>query len=290
MGISFKEVSHYYRGLKKKDITVALDKINLDIEGQGEFVSIVGKTGSGKSTMLEHMNGLTLPSEGTVQVFDYVITPKKKKNPKMKEIRKRVGYVFQFPEYQLFEETVLKDIMFAPTNFGMNKEDAKAKAIEVAKLLNIEKLLDKSPFNLSGGQMRKAAIAGILAYEPDILLLDEPTRGLDPRGQEEIMELFYNIHKKTNKTIIMITHDMNVVYQYATRVVVLNDGKITYDGSKEELFNSDIYKNNSLAKPEVLELIDYLNEKLNLGISYDTYTLDELLKKLENITEVENNE
>ena len=116
MGISFKEVSHYYHGLKKKDITIALDNINLDIEGQGEFVSIVGKTGSGKSTMLEHMNGLSLPSKGTVQVFDYIITPKKKKNPKMKNIRARVGYVFQFPEYQLFEETVLKDIMFAPKN------------------------------------------------------------------------------------------------------------------------------------------------------------------------------
>ncbi len=280
MGISFKEVSHYYRGLKKKDITVALDKINLDIEGQGEFVSIVGKTGSGKSTMLEHMNGLTLPSEGTVQVFDYVITPKKKKNPKMKEIRKRVGYVFQFPEYQLFEETVLKDIMFAPMNFGLKEEEAKKKAIEIAKKLGIQSLLNKSPFNLSGGQMRKCAIAGILAYEPDILLLDEPTRGLDPKAASDIMRIFYDLHKKTGITIVLISHDMNIVYEYSTRVVVLNDSKLTYDGDKVNLFKSDIYEKNHLTKPDVLNLIDYLNEKLNYNLDYNTFNLTELMEKV----------
>ena len=280
MGISFKEVSHYYRGLKKKDITVALDKINLDIEGQGEFVSIVGKTGSGKSTMLEHMNGLTLPSEGTVQVFDYVITPKKKKNPKMKEIRKKVGYVFQFPEYQLFEETVLKDIMFAPMNFGLKEEEAKKKAIEIAKKLGIQSLLNKSPFNLSGGQMRKCAIAGILAYEPDILLLDEPTRGLDPKAASDIMRIFYDLHKKTGITIVLISHDMNIVYEYSTRVVVLNDSKLTYDGDKVKLFKSDIYEKNHLTKPDVLNLIDYLNEKLNYNLDYNTFNLTELMEKV----------
>ena len=287
MGISFNEVSHLYRGIKKKDINVALENISLNINEKNEFIAIVGKTGSGKSTLIQHMNALKLPSKGNVSIFDYVITPKQRKNPKLKNVRRRVGFVFQFPEYQLFEETVLKDIMFAPLNFGMKREEAKAKAIEIAKLLKIEKLLDKSPFNLSGGQMRKAAIAGILSYDPDILLLDEPTRGLDPRGQEEIMKLLYDIHKKTNKTIIMITHDMNIVYEFATRVIVLNEGKITYDGSKEELFSSNIYKDNSLTKPEVLDLIDYLNDKLNLNIGYDTYTLKELLKKLEKNTEVE---
>ena len=280
MGISFKEVSHYYRGLKKKDITIALDKINLDIEGKGEFVSIVGKTGSGKSTMLEHMNGLTLPSEGTVQIFDYVITPKKKKNPKMKDIRKRVGYVFQFPEYQLFEETVLKDIMFAPMNFGMKEAEAKKKAIEVAKLLGIQSLLNKSPFNLSGGQMRKCAIAGILAYEPDILLLDEPTRGLDPKAAADIMRIFYDLHKKTGITIVLISHDMNIVYEYSTRIVVLNDSHLTYDGDKVELFKSEIYKDNHLTKPDVLKLIDYLNEKMGYNIDYNTFNLQELMEKV----------
>jgi len=281
MGISFKNVSHSYRGLKKKDITVALENINLEINDKEEFISIIGKTGAGKSSLIEHMNALKLPTSGTVEIFDYVITPKKKKNPKLKGVRKRVGFVFQFPEYQLFEETVLKDIMFAPKNFGMKEEDAKKKAIEVAKLLGIEKLLNKSPFNLSGGQMRKCAIAGILAYEPDILLLDEPTRGLDPQSSKEIMELFHDIYKTLGKTIVLITHDMNLVYEYSTRVVVLNDSHITYDGDKQKLFeNEQLVKDNHLTKPDVLKLIDYLNEKLNYNIDYDTHNIDELLKKV----------
>lgn len=280
MGISFKEVSHLYPGLKKKQFTVALDAINLDIAAEGEFVAICGKTGSGKSTLIQHMNALLLPTSGNVIVFDKVITPKKKKNPKLKEIRKRVGFVFQFPEYQLFEETVLKDIMFAPRNFGYSVEDAKNKAIEIAKLLKIEHLLDKSPFNLSGGQMRKCAIAGILSYDPDIILLDEPTRGLDPKAQEEIMELFYDIHKKTNKTIILISHDMNLVYRYASRVIVMNDSKVAYDGDKVSLFKGNIYSQNHLIKPDVLDLIDYLNEKMGYELDYNTFTLDELMEKV----------
>ena len=280
MGISFKEVSHLYPGLKKKQFTVALDAINLDIAAEGEFVAICGKTGSGKSTLIQHMNALLLPTSGNVIVFDKVITPKKKKNPKLKEIRKRVGFFFQFPEYQLFEETVLKDIMFAPRNFGYSVEDAKNKAIEIAKLLKIEHLLDKSPFNLSGGQMRKCAIAGILSYDPDIILLDEPTRGLDPKAQEEIMELFYDIHKKTNKTIILISHDMNLVYRYASRVIVINDSKVAYDGDKVSLFKGNIYSQNHLIKPDVLDLIDYLNEKMGYELDYNTFTLDELMEKV----------
>lgn len=280
MGISFKEVSHYYPGIKRKEFTIALDNINLDIDAKNEFIAIVGKTGAGKSTLIQHMNALVLPSKGNVKIFDNIITPKKNKNPKLKNVRKRVGFVFQFPEYQLFEETVLKDIMFAPINFGLSRDEAKKKAIEIAKLLKIEDLLNKSPFNLSGGQMRKVAIAGILSYDPDILLLDEPTRGLDPKGAEEIMELFYQIHKETGKTIILITHDMNIVYEYANRVIVLNDSNISYDGNKVSLFKEDIYKDNHLSKPDVLLLIDYLNNKLGYNLDYYTYTLDDLLHKL----------
>ena len=283
MGISFQEVSHYYPGPKRKQITIALDDINLEISDKDEFIAIVGKTGSGKSTLIQHMNALKLPSKGNVKVFDSVITPKKNKNPKLKKIRKRVGFVFQFPEYQLFEETVLKDIMFAPLNFGFSKEDAKKNAIKTLKLLHIEKIANKSPFSLSGGQMRKVAIAGILSYSPDIILLDEPTRGLDPKGGEEIMEIFYNLHKETHKTFVMITHDMDIVYKYATRVIVLNDTKITFDGNTEDLFSSDIYKNNHLSKPEVLKLIDYLNEKNNYNLDYKTHTLEELLEKLKEV-------
>ena len=145
MGISFKNVDHYYPGVKRKDYTVALKDINIDIDEKDEFIAIVGKTGSGKSTLMQHMNALKLPSKGNVLIFDNLITPNKRKNPKLKGVRKRVGYVFQFPEYQLFEETVLKDIMFAPLNFGFSKEEAKEKAIEAAKLLGVDKILNKSP-------------------------------------------------------------------------------------------------------------------------------------------------
>ena len=283
MGISLQQVSHFYPGLKKKDYTIALDDINLDINEKNEFISIVGKTGSGKSTLIQHMNALVLPSRGNVKIFDNIITPKKNKNPKLKSVRKRVGFVFQFPEYQLFEETVLKDIMFAPLNFGYTKEEAEKRARGIAKVLGIEHILNKSPFNLSGGQMRKVAIAGILSYDPDILLLDEPTRGLDPLAAKEIMELFNKIHKDTGKTIILISHDMNLVYEYSTRVVVMKNAKITYDGNKIDLFKSDIYKENNLVKPEVLRLIDYINLKLNYNIGYDTYNLEELILKLSEV-------
>ena len=280
MGISFKEVSHLYPK-HKKQYTVAIENINLDIAGSGEFLALVGKTGSGKSTLIQHMNALLLPTSGSVSIGDKVITPKKNKNPKLKQIRKKVGFVFQFPEYQLFEETVLQDIMFAPKNFGFTEKEAKESAIKTAKLLRIDdSILNKSPFNLSGGQMRKVAVAGILAYDPDILLLDEPTRGLDPKAAEEIMELFYHIHKEYNKTVILISHDMNLVYQYATRVVVMNNGNISFDGDKVKLFSTEIYKKNHLTKPDVLDLIDYLNKTMGYKLDYNTFTSDELLDKV----------
>ena len=286
MGLSFREVSHLYSGLNKNEQTVAIKNINLEISDKSEFVSIVGKTGSGKSTLIQHMNALLLPTHGNIQIFDKVITPNKKKNPKLKEVRKRVGFVFQFPEYQLFEETVLKDIMFAPLNFGYSEAEAKNKALEIAKLLKIEHLLNKSPFNLSGGQMRKVAIAGILSYEPDIILLDEPTRGLDPKAADDIMDMFYNIYKETGKTIILITHDMNLVYKYSTRVVVMRESEITYDGDKVTLFKDGYtYKNNHLVKPDVLKLIDYLNEKMNYNLDYNIFTLEELIEKVVHIHE-----
>lgn len=281
MGISFKEVSHYYATNKKKQYTVAFENVNLNINKQGEFISLVGKTGSGKSTLIQHINGLVLPSKGSVDVMGNIITSNKKKNPKMKDIRKQVGFVFQFPEYQLFEETVLKDIMFAPKNFGQTLEQAKESALEAARILKIDdSILDKSPFNLSGGQMRKVAIAGILAYNPDVLLLDEPTRGLDPKTADEIMDLFYEIHTKYNKTIILISHDMNLVYKYSTRIIVMNNGVLTYDGDKVSLFKNDIYKENHLAKPDVLEMIDYLNQTMKYNLSYEIYDEKELIEKV----------
>lgn len=285
MGISFNEVKHEYLGIKKIDNVDALNGINLDIDSKGEFVAIVGKTGSGKSTLLQHINGLLLPTSGTVIVNDNVITPNKKKNPKMFNIRKEVGFVFQFPEYQLFEETVLKDIMFAPLNFGLSKEEAKLNALKAAKLLEIdESLLNKSPFNLSGGQMRKVAIAGILAYNPNVLLLDEPTRGLDPKTAVEVMNLFKKVHEETKKTIILITHDMNIVLKYATRVIGLDSGKIVYDGSVKELFETDSYLKCHLIKPDIYKMIDYLNTKLNLNLDYNITDLSSLEEKLKEVS------
>ena len=171
--------------------------------------------------------------------------------------------------------------MFAPKNFGQTVEEAKESALEAAKILKIsDDILEKSPFNLSGGQMRKVAIAGILAYNPDILLLDEPTRGLDPKTADEIMDLFYEIHTKNNKTIILISHDMNLVYKYSTRIVVMNDGVLTYDGDKVSLFKDGIYKENHLSKPDVLDMIDYLNEKMNYNLDYNIYDEQQLIDKV----------
>ena len=250
----------------------ALKDISLEIP-QGQFVGIIGHTGSGKSTLIQHLNGLMKATSGRLLYEGKNIY---EEGYDMKQLRTQVGLVFQYPEYQLFEETVLKDIMFAPKNFGESEEKAKAQALEVSNLLGIPKeLLKKSPFNLSGGQMRKVAIAGILSYNPDVLILDEPTRGLDPEGAREIMEIFYKIHKQMHKTIILISHDMNVVYQYATRIICMKDGSLSYDGKKEELFKSDKYQEYDLDKPHVLKAVDYLNEKLNLNLDYDIYTLDD---------------
>lgn len=281
MGISFKGVSHKYRGLRRKDITVALDNINLIIDEKDEFIFVIGRTGSGKSTLISHMNGLLLPTEGEIDICGYHLTRKVRKNPKLKPVRKKIGFVFQFPEYQLFEENVYKDIIFAPTNFGFKKEEIEESLNEVCKILNIpEALLKKSPFNLSGGQMRKVAIAGVLAYKPDILILDEPTRGLDPQSAEEIMEIFYKIHKDFHKTIIAISHDMDLVYKYATRCVVMKNAKVCYDGTAKELFSTDIYKEYHLRKPEILSVIDRINENTNANLSYDIHSSDELILKL----------
>ena len=179
MGITVRSVTFSYN---KKAQLPTLNNINLSIDSQNEFICIMGATGSGKSTLAQMFNALLIPNHGEITILDYTIKPKR--NKKLKPIRKKIGLVFQFPEYQLFEETVLKDIMFGPLNFGMKNKEAKEKAIEIAKKLHIEDLLERSPFNLSGGQKRRVAIAGILVSEPDILILDEPTVGLDPLGKK----------------------------------------------------------------------------------------------------------
>ena len=282
MGIKFEKVTHTFKNPDGKTTFVAMEDITLDINETNEFIAVCGHTGSGKSTLIQHMNALLFPTSGKLEIFDRVIKPKK--NRKLNEIRKRVGLVFQFPEYQLFDETVLKDVMFGPINFGLKKEEAKEKAIKALEMVGFEKkLYDQSPFRLSGGQMKKASIAGILALEPDILVLDEPTRGLDPKSSEEVMELFNDIHKKYNKTIVVITHDMDIVSKYAKRVVVLNEGKIVFDGSKEELFNNKDFDSFHLDYPSSMKLALDLKNKYNLDIKTNVFTLEELILELERI-------
>ena len=180
MGIQFNQVSYFYRGVKNETYE-AINQITLNIH-DGEFVAICGQTGSGKTTLVQHMNALLKPTKGTIQIYEHTL-PLKDKKTKIGPIRKKVGLVFQFPEYQLFEETILKDIMFGPLNFGLSLKEAEEKAREAAKLVGLDdEILQKSPFRISGGQMRRVAIAGILAMQPEMLVLDEPTRGLDPKG------------------------------------------------------------------------------------------------------------
>ena len=274
MGINFSNVGFKY------DVKASntLNDINLQIDKNNEFITILGHTGSGKSTLVQLMNALNLPTSGSVKVMDTVV--EKDNKPLLKPIRKSVGLVFQFPEYQLFEETVLKDVMFGPKNFYKGKVDEKEMALKALKMVSLdESLYDRSPLNLSGGQMRRVAIAGILASDPDILVLDEPTVGLDPRGKTELMEMLVQIQKDTNKSIIMITHDMNVVARYAKRCIVLNNGKIVYDGPKNEMFeNRDFLLEHNLDIPDITKLANSLKNKGLITFKKPPLTKEELFE------------
>ena len=275
MEINFRNVNFTYDSRSKLE---TLKNINLTISKSGEFISILGHTGSGKSTLVQLMNALIIPTSGNLTILNQEIKTKKQKNKNLKDIRKQIGLVFQFPEYQLFEDTVLKDVMFGPMNFGKTKEEAKEIAIKTLKELNVdESLYEKSPFNLSGGQKRKVAIAGILASNPDILILDEPTVGLDPVGKQELLELLKHIHETTNKTIIIITHDMNVVTKYTKRTLVLSSGEIVYDGKTKELFqNYKKLEQYNLDLPYISKIALKLQEKQLINFSKLPLTLEEL--------------
>ncbi len=275
MEINFRNVNFTYDSRSKLE---TLKNINLTISKSGEFISILGHTGSGKSTLVQLMNALIIPTSGNLTILNQEIKNKKQKNKNLKDIRKQIGLVFQFPEYQLFEDTVLKDVMFGPMNFGKTKEEAKEIAIKTLKELNVdESLYEKSPFNLSGGQKRKVAIAGILASNPDILILDEPTVGLDPVGKQELLELLKHIHETTNKTIIIITHDMNVVTKYTKRTLVLSSGEIVYDGKTKELFqNYKKLEQYNLDLPYISKIALKLQEKQLINFSKLPLTLEEL--------------
>ena len=238
MQVEVKNVSYTYY-VSKNEFFKALENVSFTIE-KSDFVAVVGKTGAGKSTLMQILNGLLLPSEGEVIIDDFVVSKdKKRRSKKLFLLRKKVGMVFQFPEYQLFEENVLKDVMFGPKNFGFNEEEAKQVSIEALKNVGIgENYFLRSPFELSGGEKRKIAIAGIIASNPDILVLDEPTAGLDPSSKIEIMNLIKKLNNE-GKTIILVTHDMDVVMNYAKKVVVLNDAKLIKVTTPDKLFNDN---------------------------------------------------
>lgn len=265
MSITFKEVEHIYSE-NTPFAYHALKGVNLKITDQN-FTAIIGQTGSGKSTLIQHINALLLPTSGSINIDEYLITATDKPS-KLKPLRKKAGLVFQFPEYQLFEETIEKDIIFGPMNFGVSEEEAKKIAHNVLKTVGLdESYLNKSPFDLSGGQKRRVAIAGILAMNPDILILDEPTAGLDPQGTNEMMSLFKRINE-SGKTIILVTHDMNHVLQYCDEVVVMNHGKVEKHDTVTNVFKDSEYLNSlGIDLPIITNFIIKLN---NQGFNLDS--------------------
>ena len=257
--------------------TSALKNVSLEIK-DNSFVTIIGHTGSGKSTFIQHLNGLLIQDSGTIEIGNFVLEPTKRRK-KVHELRKHVGVVFQFPEYQLYESTVEKDVASGPRNFGLKKEDALKKAHEYLLKVGIkEEYFTRSPFELSGGEKRRVAIAGILAIEPDILVLDEPTAGLDPVGQEEIINLLLKL-KEEGKTIILVTHDMELVERYADQVIVFNEGEVSFDGTPSELFSED----RSELKIEVPLLYQFAKELNSRGYHFDMNeirSIDDLVRMI----------
>jgi len=234
MDISLQQVGYLY-GKDTPFEKRALQDVNATIPS-GSYSAIIGHTGSGKSTLLMHLNGLLKPSEGVVKIGDTTITAGTKAKG-LKDVRRHVGIVFQFPEHQLFEETVEKDIMFGPINFGVPEEEARRRANQLIELLGLPpEVAQQSPFDLSGGQMRRVAIAGVLAFKPSVLVLDEPTAGLDPRGRLEIMELFNRLHVEEKLTTILVTHSMEDAARYADNIIVMHNGSSVMSGTPQEVF------------------------------------------------------
>jgi cobalt import ATP-binding protein cbiO 2 len=277
MDINFKNVSFIY-GEKTPFEKLALDNIDLTIK-KGEFVGIIGHTGSGKSTLIQHFNGILKPTSGDVFIGD--MNTKDKALAKS-GLRYKIGLVFQYPEYQLFEETIEKDIAFGPRNMGLSEEEVTERVKEAMELvgLDYETKKDKSPFEISGGQKRRVAIAGILAMKPDILILDEPTAGLDPKGRDELFFQIKNLYEKNNITIVLISHSMEDVAKLVNRIIIMKDGHIHLDKKTKEAFSDvDDLKRVGLNVPQITELMDVLR-KNGYNFSKNILTVDEAFSEI----------
>lgn len=265
MSVEVKNVGFIYSP-KTPNSYEALKGVSFNIE-HGDFLAIVGQTGSGKSTLVQMLNGLAMPTTGEIVVDGISTKLIAKKSKTLKELRKKIGLVFQFPEYQLFEETILKDVAFGLINYGMKKEAAYEKAKEYILKIGLDKsYFEKSPFELSGGEKRKVAIAGILALEPEIIVLDEPTAGLDPRSKMDLLSLIESMHKD-GKTIVVVTHNMSLVRKYANHVVMIDKGNVVFDGTPEKIFLDD-KACEIIEVPEVIQFAKLMNKKgANIEIS-----------------------
>ncbi|MBJ8350084.1 energy-coupling factor transporter ATPase [Streptococcus zalophi] len=279
MGITLQNVNFTYQEGTPFEGRALFD-INLTIENQ-QFTAVIGHTGSGKSTIMQLLNGLHVPTEGVVMVDDTTISPDSKTKD-IKSVRKRVGLVFQFPESQLFEETVLKDVAFGPQNFGVSQEKAEEIAKEKLELVGLsEDLFEKNPFELSGGQMRRVAIAGILAMEPNVLVLDEPTAGLDPKGRRELMTLFKQLHE-SGMSIVLVTHLMDDVANFADYVYVLQEGKIVLKGKPTDVFQQvDFLEDIQLGVPKITKFAQNLMKR-GLNLEKLPITIEEFVEAVTN--------
>lgn len=279
MDITFKNVSYIYQPNTPFEHQ-ALKDVSFHISS-GSFVAIIGHTGSGKSTLIQHLNGLIKPTRGEVKVGDYHLKSTVKLK-QMKELRQHVGVVFQYPEHQLFEETVEKDIAFGPENFGIAKEEIKKRIEQILPKVGLSKeILARSPLELSGGQMRRVAIAGVLATKPSIYVLDEPTAGLDPKGQKEILEMFYELHKAENITTVLVTHSMENALTYADHLIILNKGEKYMEGKPEEVFlKEDELQLVQLQLPESFQFIKEYNKKFGKNLPLKNYTSREIAEQI----------
>ena len=255
----------------------AVDHVDLEIES-GSFVGIIGHTGSGKSTLIQHLNGLLKPTEGSILLDGKDIWAEK---AQMRQVRFRVGLVFQYPEYQIFEETVAKDIAFGPRNMGLAEEEVQARVKETAAIVGLsDDILEQSPFLLSGGQKRRVAIAGVMAMRPEVLILDEPTAGLDPRGREEILEEIKAYRRQTGATILLVSHSMEDVARHAQQILVMNAGKVFCYGTVENVFRrSQELQAFGLAVPQITRVCNALRAK-GIPLTEDIFTVEQAKEQL----------